>query len=165
MLLSRSFALATLSFSCFLASLSCFVSRRSGTSALALDPIPRNERSGLLLRWLREEYTCAFCLPVGDAGPLVPPAESTCRRVVGDGDSGPRDSFVLAFPMLQTYDPEYRINGTSRTEGYRLRGYQRDDGGGGRETRDSTWSRRYYAAVSRQAWGRLRICRSRLSLN
>jgi hypothetical protein len=50
-LLSRSLALATLSFSNFLASLSCFVSRLSGTGLLAveLDPMPKKDKSGLLL--------------------------------------------------------------------------------------------------------------------
>lgn len=66
-------------------------------------PRPRNERSGLPDRPLREVYG-GWARSVGDVGPLGPPFESGCRELA-DGESGPLDSFVLLFPILCTYDP------------------------------------------------------------
>lgn len=101
---SLSLILATLSFSNFRASLSCFVSRRSGTSLVCeLEPIPKKERSGLLPLPVLELYNVGLSVE-GDAGPLPPPVESTSRA---DGcDSEPRDSLVGLFPIVQRGDPQ-----------------------------------------------------------
>jgi hypothetical protein len=139
-LLSLSFTLATLSFSSFRASLSCFVSLRSGTSACELDPMPRNERSGLLPLWPREAYIgCGCCPAVGEAGPLAPPSCS-CRFEVVDGESGPRGELVL-LPMMQILDPqpshqldiENRMVPTALVPKTRLKGRLKDE--------RLTWSR------------------------
>lgn len=92
---SRSFSRATRSFSSFRASLSCFVSLRSGCSGLVLlDPIPKNDRSGLLPLPPRTVYTAGL----GDVGPLP----GLVVRPRGFCESGPRDSLELLLPILQS---------------------------------------------------------------
>jgi hypothetical protein len=96
------------SFASFLASRSCFVSRRcSSASPVELVPIPRNENSGLLPRPFRDEYTgTTRRSPEWSIGGLAgPECESPrrwrrCRCSWPPSKCGERCSFVELLPIL-----------------------------------------------------------------